>query len=108
MIHLFEKKGTYLVLDVNSGALHILTKLAYDVLSVCGDPMPDEPSEAVKALGHPEDETNEVYSELLSLRDQGLLFAPEIKVPFPDIKYVPVKAMCLHIAHDCNMRCKYC
>lgn len=107
MIHLFVKHGVYFVLDVNSGSLHVLTRLAYDILSVAGD-CPDEMPERVRELAYPAAELEEAYEELLSLKAQGLLFAPELNVGFPKIEQVPVKAMCLHVAHDCNMRCRYC
>lgn len=100
------------VLDVNSGAVHILDDLSYALSGLVSAPMPEAcPEEALSALSgqYPEAEVHEAYEELYSLYQQGQLFSEDDYERFAALTAVsPVKAMCLHIAHDCNMRCEYC
>lgn len=101
MIHAFPFQDGYLVLDVESGALHGLDKQAYDVvraLETGADPM---------SLDYPQDEIREILAELDSLRTAGSFDSAPLTPP-PPAKDTAVKSMCLHIAHDCNLRCKYC
>ena len=106
-IHKFEQGGEYILLDVNSGAVHLIDKMAYDLLDVF-DGTNDE--ETVRALSqkYPEEELREVLSELHELIDAKQLFAPDIDVPPTFAAEGVVKSMCLMVAHDCNLRCGYC
>jgi uncharacterized protein len=111
MIHQFEINGTNMVLDVNSGAVHILDPEAAKVLSCYdndGMPVNEKMELLEKEYGH--EQINEIRSELEGLISEGLLYADNpYEDMFADVKgSTMVKALCLHIAHDCNMRCKYC
>jgi uncharacterized protein len=111
MIHQFEINGTNMVLDVNSGAVHILDPEAAKVLSCYdndGMPVNEKMELLEKEYGH--EQINEIRSELGGLISEGLLYADNpYEDMFADVKgSTMVKALCLHIAHDCNMRCKYC
>lgn len=112
MVHTFYQNGYYIALDVNSGAVHVLDKLAFDLLNKFKDKLPEEcPCEFVKELSaeYPEQDILDVYSELLSLQKAGQLFSEDDYERFTDMmKGAPIKSMCLHISHDCNLRCKYC
>lgn len=112
MVHTFYQNGYYIALDVNSGAVHVLDKLCFDLLNKFEDKLPVEcPEEIVKELSaeYSEQDILEVYSELLSLQKAGQLFSEDDYERFTDMmKGAPIKSMCLHIAHDCNLRCKYC
>ncbi len=112
MVHSFYLNGYYIALDVNSGAVHVLDKLAFDLLNKFEDKLPEEcPAEFVKELSaeYPEQDILDVYSELLSLQKAGQLFSEDDYERFTDMmKGAPIKSMCLHISHDCNLRCKYC
>ena len=109
MIHKFYQDNTYMVIDVNSGAVHVIDKLVYDVL----DFYPDKTTEEIiklledKYLGT---EIGEAIRELDFIREEGLLFSDDRYFDHESLKNRKpiVKALCLHIAHDCNMRCKYC
>lgn len=112
MIHKYRLGGYNIVLDVNSGAVHSVDELTYALLDCfSGQPAPECPQEALAAL-QPEysaEEIAEAYGELLELYSEKLLNAPDdyekyAKYSVPS----PIKAMCLHIAHDCNLRCEYC
>ncbi|MDI9483449.1 MAG: thioether cross-link-forming SCIFF peptide maturase [Bacillota bacterium] len=111
MIHKFDMQGTHIVLDVNSGAVHILDEMASRVLS-CYDNKGNMMPRKIKELKekYSGKEVDEAKSELDLLISKGLLFSAD---PYKDIflesgPNTVVKALCLHIAHDCNLRCRYC
>ena len=116
MVHTFTALGQYLVADVNSGAVHVLDKLSYDLLSQVegedklGESCPREVAERLPQYSPAELE--ETWQELRALQDQGLLFSdddyldPEAAMELP--RQAVVKALCLHVSHDCNLRCRYC
>ena len=114
MIHTFTALGQYLVADVNSGAVHVLDKLSYDLLSLLDKPMEERcPREVLDKLSqYSSQDVEEAWEELHGLQEQGLLFSddsyvdPEAAMALP--KQAVVKALCLHVSHDCNLRCKYC
>ena len=114
-VHTFTALGQYLAADVNSGAVHVLDKLTYDLLSGAGEgPLGEElPSELADRLSqYDRAELEEGWQELRELQEAGLLFTtdeyidPEAAMALP--KAAVVKALCLHVSHDCNLRCKYC
>jgi len=114
MIHKYKMFDTYIIVDVNSGAVHGVDGIAFALL---GDAQNGEDFKVValenyKALvdEHGEEKVEEAFEELLMLIDEEMLFSGE---PFenysPDITTKPIlKSLCLHICHDCNLRCKYC
>ncbi len=123
MIHQFKNNGYSIVLDVNSGSVHVADPVMYDVISVLTKWVEDMDRPrplSDKERGQVEDELSgrysreeieEVLGEVQELIDQGQLFAKDIYkdfvVDFKERKTV-VKALCLHIAHDCNLACRYC
>ena len=109
MIHKFKNLGQYLVVDVVSGAIHSLDEKAYDLLD-CFDEDGAFDAAAAAERGFTGPEYAEAREELEALKAGGLLFSKDV---YEDIakrwdKQPVVKALCLHIAHDCNLRCKYC
>lgn len=112
MIHRYVKNGLHFVLDVNSGAVHVLDELCYAVSGLIDADMAEAcPQAIVDALPqYPAEEVREAYGELYELKRAGLLFAEDDYIDVS--RYIPVgapvKALCLHVAHDCNLRCKYC
>ncbi|TYZ31011.1 thioether cross-link-forming SCIFF peptide maturase [Selenomonas caprae] len=106
-IHKFEQNGTYILLDINSGAVHVIDKMIYDMMDTF-DGTNDDAVRTAMAGEYPQAEVDEALSELHALMDAGELFAPDINVP-PTFKQTGlVKSICLMIAQDCNLRCKYC
>ena len=109
MIHKYSMLGTNIVVDVNSGAVHEVDDIAYDILDYIEHY--DKTYILDKLSGKYEKrDIEESYDELKELQDNGILFSQDI---YED--YIPswtnkkvVKALCLHISHDCNLRCKYC
>ena len=102
MIHAFEYRGAYLVLDVESGAVHEVDKPSYDVISAI------EQGSAVDALPYSRSMIEEIMEEIEELRREGLFDSPAPEAPKPNGAFSPIKSMCLNVAHDCNLRCAYC
>lgn len=112
MIHKFKIDGYNIVLDVNSGGVHIVDDLTYDLLENVEPPFSEEcPPEVLKKLTKLYDKQDvvECYEEIVSLYNDKILFSEDDYEKFAQTAVSsPVKAMCLLISQDCNMRCKYC
>ena len=117
MIHQYKLGGYNIVLDSCSGSVHSVDEVAYDIIemferadreTVIGD--------VYKKYGHlpevTEEEVAECYDQILSLRESGKLWAPDTFQPMAgklkEKTSGVVKALCLHIAHTCNLNCSYC
>lgn len=110
-IHRFHQGDNYIVLDVNSGGVHVVDKIVYDLLGFLNSPLDSQLSEAViKALPeYPREELEECYEEIFELYKNGILFSTDEYRRYAEMSIkAPIKAMCLHVSHDCNLRCKYC
>ena len=106
-IHKFVQNGMYILLDVNSGAVHVIDKMIYDMMDVFDGKNDDAVVAAFKDK-YDEAELRESLAELHELMDANELFAPDIDVPPTFAEVGIVKSLCLMVAHDCNLRCKYC
>ncbi len=109
MIHKFEQCGLKIVIDVNSGAIHIVDNIVYDLLDYYKEDITLE--EAFKALPkYTKSELEEGLNEIKNLIEEGMLFTedPYKEMILNDNGPEYVKALCLNIAHDCNLKCKYC
>ncbi len=109
MIHKFSLFGTNIVLDVNSGAVHIFDDVAYEVLEHYENNSHERIVELLSTKYNSE-EIGEAIKDIDSLKAEGMLYSEDIyeeTIALWDQKPV-VKALCLHISHDCNLRCKYC
>lgn len=101
MIHTFTYNNQYFVLDVETGSVHMLDNQAYEALN-CLEQLEAQGGDVEAKL----QSGGTLMDELSALRDAGLLFsAPDEDTALPENV---VKAMCLHLAHDCNLRCDYC
>ena len=111
MIHQYKSNGYKIVLDVESGAVHVVDDITYDVISLYEENSADEIISKLKS-SYNEDEIRECISEVKELVEDGQLFTEDIYEPFvekfKEKRQTVVKALCLHIAHDCNLACKYC
>ncbi|MEN6594826.1 MAG: thioether cross-link-forming SCIFF peptide maturase [Clostridiaceae bacterium] len=101
MIHSFRFQDKFILVDVESGAIHELDEAAFNVVSAM------EQGFDPYAQGVPEATVCEVLADLEELKNSGsfeseTLTAPEVQGGSA------IKSMCLHVAHDCNLRCKYC
>ena len=112
MIHKYKLSGYNVLLDVNSGGVHLIDDLTYDVLDNVEPPFDEEcPQSVIDKLtkAYPEEEIREVYDEIVSRYNDKILFSEDDYEKYAkDTVASPIKAMCLHISHDCNLRCKYC
>ena len=113
MVHQYRSNGYNIVLDVDSGSVHVVDDLVYDIIdTVKQDPSCSDESVVEAYSGqYPENDVREALEEVRSLQKQGQLFAEDIYhgavLNFRKRQTV-VKALCLHIAHDCNLACQYC
>ncbi len=119
MIHQYKNNGYNIVLDVNSGSVHVVDDVVYDVV-----PLVEKALEAGKGEencrrmllselegSYQAEDILDAYEQVMELKEAGMLYAPDIYenyiIDFKKRETV-VKALCLHIAHDCNLACKYC
>ena len=120
MIHQYKSNGYNIVMDVNSGSVHVVDDIVYDMIPLV-EPLVTEgikDADTIKAavlnlanIPYPQEEITEAVDEVLELEKAGQLFAPDIYENYIfDFKkrQTVVKALCLHIAHDCNLACRYC
>ncbi len=112
MIHKFKGRELNIVLDVNSGGVHVVDDITYDMLDYIEPPFgkncPDQVLEAMESK-YGKEELEEAYQEICELYQEKLLFCEDGYEMYANVAVEsPIKAMCLHIAHDCNLRCKYC
>lgn len=107
MIHKFKQGADFILLDVESGAVHIIDELIFDILETF-DGSNDEETCATLSKKYPPAEISEALDELHALINAGELFAPDNSVPPTFKSYGVVKSLCLMVAQDCNLRCKYC
>ncbi len=123
MVHQYKNNGYHIVLDVNSGAVHVVDELCYDVIACLSGQDGTHTPKTLKdgralallkeSLGdrYIESELAEALEDVAELAEAGQLFAPDCyECLLDEVKKrkTVVKALCLHIAHDCNLACKYC
>ncbi len=139
VVHQYKSNGYPIVLDVNSGSVHVMDEVAYDIVPAVEEALHegltgaheiaerivhgkkdagerDKGQPAGKAVQNPGAayglcEVEEAVEELLSLKEAGMLYTEDIYESYIDSfrnRETVVKALCLHVAHDCNLACKYC
>lgn len=108
MIHKYKMNGHNIVLDVNGGSVHVFDDISYDVLDYYKDLSADEIVE--KLDQYPEESVRDSIKEIEELEKANMLFSSDDYLHIEDFKKrEPVlKAMCLHVVHDCNLKCEYC
>jgi uncharacterized protein len=113
LIHQYKNNGYNIVMDINSGAIHVVDEVSYDMIALYEDHDKDAViAEVAKTYPNiSREELEEAYDEITSLKEEGSLFTKdEYEGRVIDYTKRPtvVKALCLHIAHACNLSCKYC
>ncbi|MSS64764.1 thioether cross-link-forming SCIFF peptide maturase [Velocimicrobium porci] len=116
MIHQYKNNGYNIVLDVNSGCVHVVDDLVYDIIALYETETKDSIKESMMSkykenCDVTEETIEEAFHEIEQLKADGCLFTEDIyKEYIGDMKKreTVVKALCLHIAHDCNLKCRYC
>lgn len=118
MIHCYKNNGYNIVMDVNSGSVHVVDDIVYDLITLL-EPIvkSNGGKDAMLDLAlkqgytYAENDLAEAIDEILELKEAGMLYTEDIYENYIDsfkTRETVVKALCLHIAHDCNLACKYC
>ena len=116
MIHQFKQAGLAIVVDVFSGSIHLVDDVAYDIIALYENTTKDEIvtslAQKYEGEGVSREEIAECYDEITALKEEGRLFAPDrfsnIATSLKEKTSGVVKALCLHVAHTCNLNCSYC
>ncbi|MBP0955994.1 MAG: thioether cross-link-forming SCIFF peptide maturase [Oscillospiraceae bacterium] len=112
MIHKYKLNGYNIVLDVHSGGVHIVDELTYDMLDNIAPPFADEcPENVIEKLSrfYNREEIISCYEEVKELYNDKILFSEDDYEKFAKYSVAsPIKAMCLLVTMDCNLRCEYC
>ncbi len=116
MVHQYQLLNQNIVLDTCSGGVYSVDKMAYDTIKIFNEQTKEQVIEKIyeeyKGQGVNKEEVLECYDQILDLKNQGVLFsndtfehmAGELKAKTSGV----VKALCLHVAHTCNLNCEYC
>lgn len=113
MIHKYRLNGYNIVLDVYSNSLHIVDDVAYDIIAIYKEKSTEDIINTVLEM-HPEiskDDILECLSDISQLEKENKLFSEDTYANIPIRKRSNsniVKALCLHVAHTCNLNCEYC
>ncbi|MEQ8153866.1 MAG: thioether cross-link-forming SCIFF peptide maturase [Clostridiaceae bacterium] len=110
LIHKFAQDGEYYLIDVNSGSLHVIDKLIYDILIDMDKLAPIE--ELIEKFNgiYSKEEIKEAYDDLEELVREEMLYSEDYyeEIALKDEQEDYIKALCLNVVHDCNLKCKYC
>ena len=117
MVHQYQLNGYNIVLDSCSGSIHAVDEVAYDIIALFPEVSADEiVARMLQKYGHRPDVTEEdlrqCIDDVQSLKDAGKLYTPDtfadMAGTFKERSGDVVKALCLHVAHSCNLNCAYC
>ncbi len=117
MVHQYKLNGYNIVLDTCSGSVHAVDEVAYDIIGLYQEKTEEEILAVImEKYGDREDVTEEevrlCYADVSALKEEGKLFTPDTYAPLADTfkerSGDVVKALCLHVAHTCNLNCSYC
>ncbi len=113
MVHLFQNNGFYIVLDGNSGSVHDVDEVAYDIIGMYENTPREEIIAKITAKYNDitAADVEEVFEDIETLKKQGMLFSEDRFQGVADKiakKPMVIKALCLHVAHSCNLACTYC
>ncbi len=114
MVHCYKLGGLHIVLDICSGSVHVVDEVAFDMIQMYEDHTQEQISECLLAK-YPQvtqDEIQEGFAQIQQLQQAGKLFTPDTFAPMAgklkEKTSGVVKALCIHIAHSCNLNCAYC
>ena len=117
MVHQYKLGGYNIVLDICSGSVHVVDDIAYDIIALFEKQEKNEVVSSVFAKyegteGVTKEDIFALYDEVVSLKNSGALFTPDTYEPMADKLKAKtsgvIKALCLHVAHTCNLNCSYC
>ena len=113
MIHRYHLDDWYIVIDTCSGSVHVVDEIAYEMIGSYEEKSREEIlAETARRYGEDPEEIAACYDQITELKEQGKLFSPDEFEPLAgELKKKTagvVKALCLHVAHTCNLNCSYC
>ena len=117
MVHQYKQGGYFIVIDVFSGSIHVVDEIAYDIIALFEEKTKEEilarmEAKHGKEKGVSREDILSCYEEVAALAAKGKLFAKDTFQPMAgQLKEKTsgvVKALCLHVAHTCNLNCAYC
>lgn len=117
MIHQYQLGGYNIVLDICSGSIHVVDEVAYDIIAMFENNPKEKIIEEISRKYEARedvsaDDIEECYAQVVSLKESGKLFAPDTFEPVAGHLKAKtsgvIKALCIHIAHTCNLNCSYC
>ena len=118
MVHCYKNNGYNIVMDVNSGSVHVVDDIVYDLVPLLkplvsskGDKEAMLDLAEKQGFPYANEDVSEAIDEILALAQADMLYTEDIYENYIDSfksRETVVKALCLHIAHDCNLACKYC
>jgi len=111
VIHQYKNNGYNIVLDINSGSVHVVDELSYEIIALKQVQQTDDDIVTQLEMQYPEEDIKAALAECQELQNAGMLFTEDIYRGAIDLfkeRQTVVKALCLHIAHDCNLACQYC
>jgi len=111
LVHVFSLNGINIAVDGNSGCIHMVDETARAILQEFDRPCTLAEASAVLSGQYQESNVREAWTEIETLYQEGLLFSRSIEpdeLPLPAKPGQNLKALCLHVAHDCNLACSYC
>ena len=117
MVHQYKLGGLNIVLDICSGSVHVVDEVAYDIIADFERKSRDMLLEEMKGKylgqdGITQEDLTECYDQVVALKESGKLFTPDTFQPMAgELKQKTsgvIKALCLHVAHTCNLNCSYC
>lgn len=115
MVHQYKLNGYNIVLDTCSGSVHAVDEIAYDIIALYKEKSPEEIAEIITEKYADEnitsDDVFECIEDVKALEEKGKLYTPDT---YEDMAFdfknrnTVIKALCLHVAHTCNLNCEYC
>lgn len=112
LIHRYQNNGYNIVLDINSGCIHLVDDVTYEVLPLMEEGLGSQEITEKLSGRFSAEEIGTSLSECSKLKEEGMLFTRDVYESavseFSGQRQTVVKALCLHIAHDCNLACRYC
>jgi len=111
VIHQYKNNGYNMVLDINSGSIHVVDELVYSIIELKCKGLSDETISKRLIDNYAEVDIEAALLECHELVEAGMLFTEDIYKDAIDLfkeRQTIIKALCLHVAHDCNLACRYC
>ena len=119
MIHQYKNNGYNIVMDVNSGCVHVVHDIVYNIIPVVEGLLKENMDKdliraavlSMEDIAYDGEQVSEALDEIFELKDNDMLFTEDEYEGYIDAfknRETVVKALCLHIAHDCNLACRYC